>query len=111
MKNIFKKKKPTALDDVEARIRGIEAELEECYSPEREAELYNQYYKLIDRRIEIEKLNKDKKWPDYVFKVLGIAAPLGVTIWGTYYTTHYEKEDFVSNTAGKNFFGRLFKLF
>jgi len=106
---IFRKKRkhPTVKESLREQIRIIEARIEESESAEEEYELYQQYYKLVDRYTEIEKIESNK-WIDYGLKLFGILAPCILTIWGTKVTMRYEKEDVMTSTAGKQFFRKLF---
>lgn len=79
--------------------------------------------KLVDRTIELEKIQKEherqvqqlaEEKKDHFVKncitagtaVLGI----GLTVWGTIYSTNFEKEDSVTTTAGREFFRKLLLL-
>lgn len=94
--------------------------------------------KLMDRSIELEKLEvnvaekakdreqtkldtelkkeqlandqKDKKFGRWT-SVISIVVPVGVAIWGTLYTTKWEKTDTLTSTAGKEHSRNLFKFF
>jgi hypothetical protein len=77
--------------------------------------------KLVDRRIDIEKLEsseahtekqmkEDRK--DRIFKNLigvgGIVLPIMVTIWGTLVSLKFEEEGTITTITGKAFFNKLF---
>jgi len=88
--------------------------------------------KLMDRAIEMEKLNVDiqdreqaregekelklkeigEEHHDRIVKnciaVAGILIPTAVTIWGTLKSIEFEKEGTITTFAGRSFFGRLF---
>lgn len=94
--------------------------------------------KLMDRSIELEKLEvnvaekakdreqakldtelkkeqlandqKDRKFGRWT-SVISIVVPVGVAIWGTLYTTKWEKTDTLTSTAGKEHSRNLFKFF
>lgn len=90
--------------------------------------------KMMDRVIEMEKLdiehqdridardeenqikmaeikeNRKDRITKNTISILGIIIPVGLTIWGTKYTTSFEKDDSVTTTAGRQFFGNLFKF-
>lgn len=76
--------------------------------------------KLVDRAIEIEKIQKeaernaqqleeekkDRKWKNGI--AIGTAVSgIVVTVWGVLYTTAFERTDSTSTTAGKEFFRRI----
>ena len=87
--------------------------------------------KLVDRVIEIDKINDDreerrkKQAAEDALKaeemkmerrdrrikhgltVLGIAVPAGVTVWGTLVMLQYEKEGIVSSMIGRGFVNKL----
>lgn len=116
----------------------IQSEIEELGRLELGSEQYNSTVdgvtKLIDRVVEMEKLDiehqerietrdeenrikmeeiKVDKRDSIVRNIVsgvGIALPLIVTVWGTKYTTNFEKEDSVTTTAGRQFFGNLFRF-
>ena len=116
----------------------IQTEIEELGRLELGSEQYNKTVdgvtKLIDRVVEIEKLDiehqerietrdeenrikmeemkvdKKDRIIRNVISALGIVIPVGVTVWGTKYTTNFEKEDSVTTTAGRQFFGNLFRF-
>ena len=84
--------------------------------------------KLIDRSIELEKIevtkvqeaekikleakqakdNKISQWIGYAINVAGIVIPVAVTIWGTKVTLNFEKEGTITTMSGKGFASRLF---
>lgn len=88
--------------------------------------------KLMDRAIEMEKLNVDiqdreqaregekelklkeigEEHHDRIVKnciaVASILIPTAVTIWGTLKSIEFEKEGTITTFAGRSFFGRLF---
>ena len=89
--------------------------------------------KLVDRAIEINKLNsefdarhdeheiememkvkqfeeekKDRKWKNGI-SVAGIVVPIVVTVWGTLKTLKFEETGTVTTNAGRSFMNRLFK--
>lgn len=90
--------------------------------------------KLIDRLIELEKLKieeedkRTRREDEYTFRTseiekehkarmidLTIKGALGVgglalTVWGTLYTTRFERDDNYTTSAGKSFVKDLFKL-
>ena len=89
--------------------------------------------KLIDRDIELRRLElerqekvEDRKVDNdfklkqmrdtridriigYVVNVAGIVIPVVVTIWGTKVSLKFEEEGTITTTAGRNFFGKLFR--
>lgn len=78
--------------------------------------------KLLDRAIELDKHNaehqekldaredeKKDRWIRNILNGLGIAAPLGVTIWGTLKSLKFEETGTVTTQAGRGFIGRLFR--
>lgn len=76
----------------------------------------NELTKLIDRAIEIDKINieyervndeKKDRWIKHGLTAAGIILPLGVTVWGTFVTINFEKEGVVSTLMGRGFFNRL----
>ena len=58
---------------------------------------------------EMKETRKDRITRNAI-SVFGIIIPVGLTIWGTKYTTNFEKDDSVTTTAGRQFFGNLFKF-
>ncbi len=111
MKNIFKREeKKTVRDSILKQIKDVESQLENSsYDSGEYHRLMDEYLKLIDRYNEMEK-NKAHPVVDYGLKVASIVIPAGITIWGTIVTMNYEKEDIVNNTAGKQFFKRIFTV-
>ena len=113
----------------------IGSEFEELHKMEVGTEKYKTTVdgltKLMDRAIEIEKLNieheektkefetevelkqaqmeEDRKdrWFRNIMTGVGIVAPLGVTIWGTLKTIQFEKEGTVTTLIGRAFFNKL----
>lgn len=78
--------------------------------------------KLIDRSIELEKLEnsksdeKDKaefekidKLMDHSIKIIGILIPVALTVWGVHMTFEFEKEGTVTTLMGKGFINKLVK--
>lgn len=78
--------------------------------------------KLIDRSIELEKLEnsksdeKDKaefdkidKLLDHSISVIGILIPVALTVWGVHMTFEFEKEGTVTTLMGKSFINKLIK--
>lgn len=77
--------------------------------------------KLVDRQIEIEKLESENtekhkreeteqkdRIVGYIMTGAGILIPVGVTIWGTLKTLKFEETGTVTTMAGRNFINRLF---
>lgn len=78
--------------------------------------------KLLDRAIELDKHNvehqdklderddeKKDRWIRHILNGLGIAAPLGVTIWGTLKSLKFEETGTVTTQAGRGFLSKLFR--
>ena len=65
--------------------------------------------KLMDKKIEIERLKGDK-W-SRVFKIVcdiaAILLPLGVTIWGTLLAFTFEERGTITSTMGRKFMDKL----
>lgn len=88
--------------------------------------------KLVDRAIEMEKLNNDiqekdldretdkelrmkaldderhDRWIKNAITVITFAGTVGLTVWGTRTSIDFEKEGTITTYAGRSFFGRLF---
>lgn len=123
--------------NIENQLRvEIASELEELHKMELGSEEYKATVdgvtKLVDRAIEMEKLNNDiqekdldretdkdlrekalnderhDRWVRNAISVLSIGVPAAVTIWGTFKTIEFEKEGILTTFAGRSFFGRLF---
>lgn len=78
--------------------------------------------KLMDREIELEKIesesdNKDKqmkeetkdRWVRNIIAAAGVIIPSALTIWGTKKTINFEETGTITTTAGRNFFNNLFR--
>lgn len=120
----------TTLDEV------VLSELESLKEMEVTSETYkstvDNVTRLMDRKIELEKLESEKKEredsriaettlklkqleeekKDRFFKNilagLGIAVPTGLTIWGTLKSLKFEETGTVTTAAGRNFISKLF---
>ena len=115
----------------------IQSEFEELKKLEVGSEMYKTTVdgltKLVDRAIEIEKLNvgaeerrddrdieaelkrqqleedvKDRKVRNTI-SVLGIVIPTAVTVWGTLKSLKFEETGTLTTNAGRNFINRIFK--
>lgn len=67
--------------------------------------------KLIDRSVEIDKNDdekKDRKIRNGI-SIAGIIIPTCVTIWGTIKTIRFEESGTLTTTAGRNFVNRIFR--
>ena len=77
--------------------------------------------KLVDRRIELEKLENERAMKaeqmkeerkDRIVKngiaVAGIAIPSLITIWGTIKSIKFEQDGTITTFAGRSFFNKLF---
>lgn len=115
----------------------IETEFEKLRDPNLEPEkrkaTVDEVAKLMDRAIEMKKLENDSKekaearmsgeaielqklkeekkdrWVRNGVSIAGIVLPLLVTIWGTKTSMNFEKEDSFTTTAGRNFVNNLFR--
>lgn len=91
----------------------------------------NGVYKLLDKSIEIDKLeadidakdkdrehdriykdieveeNKKSKWIDRSFQLLGILASTGLTVWGTKTILKFEIDGTVTSSIGRAFINKL----
>lgn len=67
--------------------------------------------KLIDRSVEIDKNDdekKDRKIRNGI-SIAGIIIPTCVTIWGTIKTIRFEESGTLTTTAGRSFVNRIFR--
>lgn len=77
--------------------------------------------KLVDRAIELEKINigqdekKDQmhekkidRWVQIGIAASGLLLPMGLTIWGTYKTFQFEEKGTITTSLGRRFIGGLF---
>lgn len=80
--------------------------------------------KLMDRAIEINKINTDSQYKTEnmeldekdrkvrnILTALGIILPTGVSIWGTLKTLKFEEVGTITTVAGKEHVRKLFNLF
>lgn len=67
----------------------------------------------IDAQLKQEQMAIEKKDKRFgrLATVVGIVVPVAVTIWGTLYTTKWERTDTLTTTAGKEHSRNLFKIF
>lgn len=67
--------------------------------------------RLSEQAVELQKLEEDKK--DRIVRNIigaaGVILPLLVTVWGTKVSMDFEKEDSFTTTAGRNFVNNLFR--
>lgn len=102
----------------------IKAELEAMGDMETNSEEYtimvDGLTKLIDKSIELEKLEMDKsnhkdkssfdktdKIINYAINIAGIVVPVIVTIWGVKVSFEFEKEGTVTTMMGRGFINKL----
>lgn len=90
----------TKLIDRDIELRRLEIERQEKIEV-RKAEDEFKTKQLRDNRID--------KIIGYVVNVAGIVIPVVVTIWGTKVSLKFEEEGTITTTAGRNFFGKLFR--
>ena len=77
--------------------------------------------KLVDRAIELEKLNVDQdekkdqmrekkidRWVQIGIATGSLLLPMGLTIWGTYKTFEFEEKGTITTSMGRRFIGGLF---
>jgi len=88
---------------------------------------------LIDKAIEIEKLNRDSeeksrarlieqetkeaqmneerkhRWIGYAISIAGLVIPSAITIWGTIKSFQFEETGTITTSVGKSFTNRLFR--
>lgn len=114
----------------------IETDFEELANakgkPEERRAIVDELTKLMDRAIEMEKVNNDctdkteirendkdlkeqqfkdeklDRWTRNAISAAGIVLPILVTIWGTKVSLEFEKEGTITTFAGRNFFQKLF---
>ena len=117
----------------------IKAELEKLSKLEVGSDKYetavNGISKLMDRAIEMEKIESDAKERidskeaelDLKYRQLeedikdsktrnkiniaGIVIPAGITIWGTIKTLKFDQNNIITSTAGKEFTRKIFNMF
>ena len=74
----------------------------------------NSVTKLMDRAIEIEKLElsetQNEKQMKEEHKARLIILPLGVTLWGVKASLYFEDENTVTTTVGRKFMDKLFNF-
>ena len=114
----------------------IETDFEELANakgkPEERRAIVDELTKLMDRAIEMEKVNNDytdkteirendkvlkeqqfedekkDRWVRNAISTAGVVLPILVTIWGTKVSLEFEKEGTITTFAGRNFFQKLF---
>lgn len=114
----------------------IETDFEELVNakdkPEERRAIVDELTKLMDRAIEMEKVNNDctdkteirendkvlkeqqfedekkDRWVRNAISTAGVVLPILVTIWGTKVSLEFEKEGTITTFAGRNFFQKLF---
>ena len=63
----------------------------------------------FERNLKLMQLQEDKKdrWCKNILSGLGIALPLGVTIWGTLKSLKFEQDGTVTTIVGRGFINKL----
>lgn len=117
-------------DELDAQFEKLRTDT--TLTPEQERAVVDNIAKLMDKKIEIDRLNadtadkeavrendmlvkqqqlkEDKK--DHLIKNIlsgvGIVLPVVLTVWGTKVSLEFEKEGTITTFAGRTFFGKLF---
>ena len=118
------------VDELDAQFAKLRTE---NLKPEDEKAVVDSLAKLLDRKIEMDRVHNDcvdkaatreseqlmkqqqleEEKKDRLIKniisVAGIALPLLVTIWGTKVSLKFEEEGTFTTMAGRNFIGNLFR--
>ena len=93
--------------DTIVKLTGSLVELEKLENERLEAENREREIDLKERQAYKEERTQKI---ELALKVLSIVAVTGVSVWGTLYTTNYEREDVMTYSAGKEHFRGLHRF-